>query len=1461
VTTPDDPTMSHRSLDAVIASYMQAVEAGQVPNREDLLDNHPDIAEQLRSFFTDIDRMDRLASPLRMAGGIDATSGAESDGAAMLPTVRYFGDYELLEEVARGGMGVVYKARQTSLNRIVALKMILRGTFASSRDVQRFRAEAESAANLDHPHIVPIYEVGEHEGQQYFSMKLVEGASLAKLPQGDARSEIGRFVDVVRAVHYAHQHAVIHRDLKPSNVLVDPRGSWFVTDFGLAKRLSGTVADHSLTEPGQVVGTPRYMPPEQAAGRKDLTVAADVYSLGVILYERLTGRTPFLGENVLTVLRQVRETEPPRPSSIRPGLDRDLETVVLKCMDKEPARRYSSAEALANDLSFWLSGRPITARPVGQTERFWRWCKRNPAVAGLASSVAFALVLGAVVSGFFAVAERRGRIRAEIAEHEASAANDRTERTFAQSLVRPFNPDGDERGHEALSAPEMAALWELSFHQAEPIGKRFLDEATSNPVTARQLCARSEPALIAALGLNVEQRDRASKLLTDKLQDARLALPIKVETAFIALELEDRTGPPSEECARIVVEALSSESSDELWSAWQKHLAKSSGRIDPSNVAHVLAGVLERGTGSDRPNVLATTLADISVRMDPAEAAKLLSGTLIKATDGLARSTLASALESVLKRLRPAEAAQLRAQTIRILVSALGRNIDVNARLGIANNLAIFWGQLDAAEAAQIARVIGERLPERQNVQRWPSDVEILDPILDRMGPVEASPLCAELSRRLAVALEQSAKPEERANLAMCVAALAKRLNPSELLKSGCPEVHTLKAVFDKEKLGDARGKLAWGLAPLAERLGSEEAARICRPLAQDLELSLQTETSSIAKVAVIRGLAATATRLAPEQSVHIARFLAARMEHEGDWARQVGEDSSLVNNFYYLLGGLDASDAGKAARILTAALTQEKDAKIRSWLGAGLCLVADRMDSADAAVVCSPFVEDMIGTLTTKTHYISYLMSGFTFVASQLSPSHAARAARALVDALDSKTEVSIRDALTSALATAAGRMIPNEAAGLLFDALSRDADVGVRCQLASALATVAGRMAPTESANVCGQAAGLLSDALVKENDANLRSKLASGLELMASRADASVARRLYVGSAPLLANSITNETGVSLTLAETLAAMASRLEPAEASQILVTAIGRYVDAVPSIQFRGMKRSETSAAITVLTNALASASLQVSAAETARTLGGVAQTLTSSLERETDDSRRSVLVSALTSIADRMDPIESSRVRDHAINILLQARANELRAQNHVSIDRIAAGIISRLEPQIAITRASELSALIVREWNNAGEYQGTGGIIDASRMGIFGGGMMGMTGGGMSMMGGPTNKGYGDPVVLNMVLTDNGQNQISHMMAKMAASAGSGMEGALEAAARISAEPLPCRLSTQELVDLLKMPTCFGAARRIVLDHLGNRYGRRFVNHWAFVRYATEQKLNLDFITPPRRPQPVR
>src|SRR6516164_362686 len=344
----DEPiTPAGDPLDAIIAEYVQQVEAGAVPDREALLAQHPDLADRLRAFFADYDQLDRQAAELRLSADPNLTTdqappGADATGLAGLPRVRYFGDYELLEVIARGGMGVVYKARQMSLNRLVALKMILKGELATPRDVARFRTEAEAPANLDHPHIVPIYEVGEHDGQQYYAMRYVEGPSLARHPRSDARTEARIVADVAAAVHHAHRRGILHRDLKPSNILIDSGGRPLVVDFGLAKHVN---ANRTLTETGAIVGTPLYMAPEQAAGRKDLTVAADVYSLGVVLYERLTGRTPFTGETVLEVLRQVRETEPPRPSSISPGLDRDLETVCLKCLEKDPARRYASAEA------------------------------------------------------------------------------------------------------------------------------------------------------------------------------------------------------------------------------------------------------------------------------------------------------------------------------------------------------------------------------------------------------------------------------------------------------------------------------------------------------------------------------------------------------------------------------------------------------------------------------------------------------------------------------------------------------------------------------------------------------------------------------------------------------------------------------------------------------------------------------------------------------------------------------------------------------------------------------------------------------------------------------------------------------------------------------------------------------------------------------------------------------------
>lgn len=331
-------------------------------------------------------------------------------------TLRYFGDYELVKEIARGAMGVVYKARQVSLNRAVALKMILAGKLATPELVQRFRIEAEAAAHLDHPHIVPIYEVGEHEGVQYFSMRLLEGGNLAqhlaRRPGDDLKTAVVMLVPLVRAVHYAHQRGILHRDLKPANILLDAEGRAQVSDFGLAKLLENK-ADVTLS--GAVMGTPAYMAPEQAAGEtRHLTTAVDVYGLGAILYHMLTSHPPFAEDTPLKTMKQVLEADPARPRTLNPKVDRDLETICLKCLEKDPRKRYESAEALARDLERWLAGEPIRARPVGLLERLGKWIRRRPAMASLL--VLALLAAAGFAAGLYWHNQRLQRERSHAAE-------------------------------------------------------------------------------------------------------------------------------------------------------------------------------------------------------------------------------------------------------------------------------------------------------------------------------------------------------------------------------------------------------------------------------------------------------------------------------------------------------------------------------------------------------------------------------------------------------------------------------------------------------------------------------------------------------------------------------------------------------------------------------------------------------------------------------------------------------------------------------------------------------------------------------------------------------------------------------------------------------------------------------------------------------------------------------------
>jgi len=397
--------------------------------------------------------------------------------ATLNSTPARFGDYELLEPIGRGGMGVVYKARHLSLNRIIALKMLSPHSAAFPRVAERLRLEAEAAASLHHPNIVTIHDVGEHDGRPFFTMALVEGVGMDKLigksgfrlpnpfhADGDRAREpyasaVRTLIAIARAVDYAHKHGVLHRDLKPANVVLDDAGTPHLTDFGIAKVLGRERTRQ--TDTGFVLGTPAYMPPEQAAGgSKRVSTSGDIYSLGAVLYEMITGCPPFRGETCLDTLRRVSEEEPKSPTVLNPRVDSDLATICLKCLEKDPESRYPTAMALAEDLERWLHHKPIEARPVGIVGRFWRWCRREPLLAGM--TVGLSVLISATTLLAWTLYYRERQLLAsanEEKERRKGVLFDRIDkdwglggrngiRVYAEELAllaeRPYSVEGDE---------------------------------------------------------------------------------------------------------------------------------------------------------------------------------------------------------------------------------------------------------------------------------------------------------------------------------------------------------------------------------------------------------------------------------------------------------------------------------------------------------------------------------------------------------------------------------------------------------------------------------------------------------------------------------------------------------------------------------------------------------------------------------------------------------------------------------------------------------------------------------------------------------------------------------------------------------------------------------------------------------------------------------------------------------
>jgi hypothetical protein len=1027
--------------------------------------------------------------------------------------------YEILGELGRGGMGVVYKARHLELERLVALKMVLAGGHASPTELARFRSEAKAVASLQHPHIVQIHEIGEAEGRPFFSLELVEGGSLADRLDGTpwpGRKAAALVETLARAVQAAHERGIIHRDLKPANVLLTADGQPKVTDFGLAKHLEG---EQGQTQSGAILGTPSYMAPEQAAGKsKDIGPATDVYALGAVLYELLTGRPPFRAETPLDTLRQVVGEEPLPPSRLNAKVPRDLETICLKALAKAPGRRYATARELAEDLGHFLKGEPIRARPVGRWEKTVRWVRRNPAVAGLLAAVVLVLLGGTGVALYFAFdaaehAKQASVNEAKAKKNEAKAlqnaadlgkanmqlerSRNHLEKTLARSLMRPL---GLKAG-EVLTDPEIEALWELATSQEEHLRYRFMEEALRGPVTTRQLKNRAEAALHAAVGLHGKLRLQVEQLLVKCLHHGSLTEKQQTEVAVAAAGLGGLTPKAAGCISSALTQAMAKITNDSYaLGIFAKGLVAVAARLEPKDAAQAattLEQILAKTTDPDDLRSLAQSLAAVAARLEPKDAAALCSKAGTALAQALAKPTilytgsrLAPGLAALATRLEPRDAAT-------ILVQAMAQTTDYYAFGILAERLAAMAGRLEPKDAAAVcgnaATTLAKALVKRTDWDDAPTDLlRGLEAVAARLDPQGAAQTATTFTQ-----------------------AMAKTTQPA-----------TIPSTLDY---------LAEGLKAVATRLEAKDAAQAATALTQALAKRIGPDARRSLRQGLVslgQGLVAVAPRLEPKDAAGIATNLVQALpKTTNPWA-----------------------------------------------LAQALAALTARLEAKDAAALCNKAANTLARKLanTTNPNDLIHLAQGLGVVVACLEPKHAAgfcgKAATALTHTLAKTTDPKDLPGLAKGLAAAAARLDANDAAAVcgkvatrLAQALAKTEDINAQSRLAEGLAALAARLEPQDATAVCTKAATALGHALPKtSNDSYALGILANGLAAVAAYLEPKEANGLCVKTATALAHALPEQINPAMpaSLAERLVAVAARLEPKDAATILVYALDKTND-----------------------------------------------------------------------------------------------------------------------------------------------------------------------------------------------------------------------------------------------------------------------------------------------------------
>ena len=986
--------------------------------------------------------------------------------------------YEILGVLGRGGMGVVYKARHLALKRTVALKMILAGGHAGPRELARFRIEAEAVARLQHPNIVQIHEVGEADGHPYCALEFVEGGNLASKIGGKpmpSRASAELMEALARAMQLAHSRNVVHRDLKPANILLASPGPESgelipkITDFGLARQLD---SDSGETQAGAVMGTPSYMAPEQASGNAhEAGPAADIYALGAILYDCLTGRPPFKGKTVVETLDQVRTQEPTPPSRWQASVPLDLDTICLKCLQKEPESRYASAGQLADDLGRYLRGEAILARPVRTLERTWKWVKRNPALA----AAAVVLVAASVISTLFWIdARNKGKIADEKGKVADVAKGDLATRTTELDQTRDLEAAAQaqkwltplaEVPSRALNDAEVAAFAALAGSDDERLEKRYLIEGIK-PLSRRKLAARSPFAMQALVGLDARKREEVESILVDELAKLDPSDEARTVLALVAAGLGGLSPSSAAEVSSILLQAIARTSDPVAFHHLMQSLAAVASGLEPGAAARTsaeAAAILTKALAQTRDrevgNSLAQRLSALAVYLEPAEAVKTIAALMqimkgIFSDQIVSDEPLAQCLSALAARIDPKEVAK----TANTLAKEMSETSDIFRQKRLAQGLSGLASHMNPSEAATLLAQVIVNTKDNTSVRRLGKG------LLAIAGRLEAKD-AATAAATITLAVPKASDSFNRDSLVLTLEGVVGRPEPKVAAEAAAMLLQALTKeginIFDITSLGIALWKVAGRLEP-------DEAAKAVDKITQIMAKS----NDLLPNEALVLALMTAAARLEPKDAAKVVPTLMQAFAKLGN----PGAHEELVQSLSALMARLDPEFAARTAADAVARIKQARmtmDYNIIMCLSRCLPAVAGNLDPKDAAEAAEAIVQ-VLGVIKEGHNALQPLTEGLSALAVRLEPKEAARLNAAAIASL------------TRAIDLANG----NSPGSLPY--------------LARSLSAVTARIEGNEAARVTAEAADKFAQALLNANDRdpNVLQVRLQGLSALAAR-----------------------------------------------------------------------------------------------------------------------------------------------------------------------------------------------------------------------------------------------------------------------------------------------------------------------------------------------------------------------